>query len=358
MRLFSIKNFSLFKDKKIDAMLIKSDFNRFWASQFESSAGLFLITENDVRFLIDGRYILKAQKHFDNTDVKVIQVKDYLEVLFENIQNLKIKKLGIESNFTTLLEFEQFTNHHLRKDLQIIPVDASKWRQVKSEDEIEKIQIAADLIGKVFDQLQEYIRIGMKETDILAFINHAIISFGADDYSFPAIVASGINGANPHAKPSAKAIQDGEIITIDMGVKYHGYCSDMTRNICYGQKINDRRLEKIYHIVKEAQALGLSKVKPGVKCSDIDNAVRSFITQKGYGKEFCHGLGHGLGIEVHEEPYLTPFCDTVLEEGMVITVEPGIYLSGVGGCRIEDDVLVTKTSHNVLTKTSKDIVYM
>lgn len=229
-----------------------------------------------------------------------------------------------------------------------------KIRLFKDDEEIEEIQKAQDIADKVFSELLDFIKPGKTEREVHHYMLERMRAHGASGESFDAIIASGVRGALPHGVASDKVIEKGELLTLDFGCIYNMYCSDMTRTIAVGE-ISDKQRE-IYEVVLEAQKRALAAIKPGVRTADIDAIARDYITEKGYGENFGHGLGHGVGLEVHEAPRLSPKSDEVLEEGMVITDEPGIYIEGFGGVRIEDIILVTEDSHRVLSKSTKELI--
>ena len=342
----------------LDAIFFSSEQNRYWATSFSSSAGILLVTKNKGSFyLVDGRYISVANNHFSNSEVKVRLVKNYSSDFYGLLANLSIKKLATESDFTFVKEF----NHHQKilaeKNIILMPVDCSKQRQIKSQDEIKLIQKACDISHKIYLDLHKIIQPGVSELEIAGRISYLTNHYGCDKMSFNPIVASGANSANPHAHPSSKLIEEHDVVTIDMGVVYNGFCSDMTRNFVIGKPKYPDAL-KVYETLKDAQQLGLDLVKKGTKAQFIDKSVRDHLQKFDLADKFIHGLGHGLGIEVHEEPYLTPTSPTTLANNMVVTVEPGVYFENKYGFRIEDDVLVNNDKCQVLTKTSKELVVL
>ena len=227
-------------------------------------------------------------------------------------------------------------------------------RNIKSEAEVKILQKAADITVKVFNLVVKYVKPGITERDISKKITTLFIENGAEKNSFDPIVASGTNGAYPHHRDSLRKIKNGEFITLDFGCVYHGYCSDMTRTILVGPKPigkNNLKVAEYYIIVKEAQEKAIKEAKPGMTGKQVDAIARDHIKSKGY--TFGHSTGHGLGIDVHEYPLASPSYDIPLEEGCCITIEPGIYVEGVGGVRIEDDIILKKTGNIVLTKKAK-----
>lgn len=236
-------------------------------------------------------------------------------------------------------------------------VETSKARMVKNEKEIARMSRAAEITDQVYQKVLKTARSGMSEKDLAKTILNSFEELGAEGLSFDTIVVSGENGALPHGQPSDKIIKEGELITTDFGCKYQGYCSDFTRTFAVGKEINPK-LKEIYQIVQEAQWKGIQAVKTGVNCNEIDQIVRDYIQQKGYGEYFAHSTGHGLGIEVHEAPSISTRDNTLLQPGMIITIEPGIYIPDLGGVRIEDDVLVTKNGYVLLTQSPRELIFV
>jgi len=226
---------------------------------------------------------------------------------------------------------------------------------IKTEKEIARMSQAGKVTDQVYQKILKVVRPGMSEKEVAQLIRNYFEEKGINFLSFDTIIVSGKNGALPHGQPSDKIIQVGELVTVDFGCKYQGYCSDFTRTFAVGKEISPK-FEEIYQIVQEAQIKGIQAVRAGVKCSEIDKIVRNYIQKKGYGEYFSHGTGHGLGIEIHEEPYVSSQSNIVLQSGMVITIEPGIYIPDLGGVRIEDSVLVKENGHELLTNSPRELI--
>ena len=229
-----------------------------------------------------------------------------------------------------------------------------KQRMIKDQEEISSLEKACEITDNCFQYILTYIKPGMTERQIADEIEE-YYKKRTEGLSFETIVASGENTSKPHAVPTDRKIQENDIITIDMGCKVNGYCSDMTRTFFVGNEISDKQKE-IYDIVLEANKMAIKQVKAGMKCSDLDKVARDYIASKGYGDNFGHGLGHGIGLEIHEAPTVSPAGDIILEENMLITIEPGIYIDGFSGVRIEDDVIVKKDGCVVLNKSNKELI--
>jgi Xaa-Pro aminopeptidase len=227
-------------------------------------------------------------------------------------------------------------------------------REVKDQAEVAKIRAAARIADLAFDYITSFIKPGMTEKEIALELDYFMLRNGAERVSFDTIVASGKNSAVPHATPSNKKIEPGDFVKLDFGAVVEGYHSDMTRTVVVG-KANDRQKE-IYFAVKEAQEKALSSVKAGLVCEDVDKVARDAVAEKGFGECFVHNLGHGAGLQIHEAPSLGKNCKTVLQPGMVVTVEPGVYVNGFGGVRIEDLVVVTESGCEILSKSTKELL--
>ena len=227
---------------------------------------------------------------------------------------------------------------------------------IKDDSELDFLRKAAEITDKVFDKIIQEIKIGVTEKEIASKISYYSKTMGDNEDSFDPIVASGVNGAKPHHTPSDKEIANNEFITMDFGAVYNGYHGDMTRTVFVGKP--DEKQKRIYEIVLEAQIRGIKNVKPGITGKKLDSISRKYITDKGYGEYFGHGLGHGIGLVVHAEPRISQKNEKPLKANNVITIEPGIYIPKWGGMRIEDDVIVTKNGHEVITKSPKELIIL
>ncbi len=343
------------KEKEIDGLLVTSILNVRYVSGFSGTTGLALIIGDKKYFITDFRYVAQGEKEV---------TKNGFEVICENISPLKkvgellkeknVKKLGIENQNVTLDQFENFKKNF--SDCEYVNLDNIflKEREIKSEEEIEVIRESIKIAEKALELTIPKIKVGVKEKDIAAELEYQMKKLGADKPSFDIIVASNDRSALPHGVASDKEIEEG-FLTIDYGCFYKGYASDITRTFYVGQNPNKKHLE-IYNIVKTANEMAIKAIKPGVTTHELDSVARDYINSKGYGDKFGHGLGHGFGLQIHEYPGVSFKAeDKVLKEGMVITIEPGIYIDGFGGVRIEDDILITSKGYEVLTKIMKDI---
>lgn len=337
---------------EIDGILITSPYNRRYVSNFTGTAGAVLVTETEAIFITDFRYTTQAAEQAKGFTI-IEHTKSMEEEIARQIVQLDIKQLGFEAEhvtYDTFTRYEQLFAAELVGIKQIIETIRIK----KTEEEIAILKEAASIADKAFDHILDVIKPGVREIDVANELEFYMRKLGATSSSFDIIVASGYRSALPHGVASEKKIKNGELVTLDFGALYQGYCSDITRTVAVGD-ISDE-LRNIYDVVLEAQKLGVAGLKPGMTGKEADALTRDYITEKGYGDYFGHSTGHGIGLEVHEGPSLSMRSSIVLESGMVVTVEPGIYIPEVGGCRIEDDVVLTETGKDVLTTAPKSLI--
>lgn len=331
----------------VEALLISNFSNIYYYSNFSSEDGLVLVTRKDLYLLTDSRYTIQANKECQ--DAKVITItKSYSETLSSLLDG--INNLGFEEN----LEFNRYNAFKDKLQINMYPLNLEHLKNIKDEEEILKIKKACKIADKCYKHILKFIKVGMKEIEVRNEMLRFMLSEGASKESFDIIVASGVRGSMPHGVASSKKIKEGDFVTLDFGCVNDFYCSDITRTFVMGNP--KKEMLEIYEIVKEAQQKGLDVIRPGIKAKEVDFACRDYIEKMGYGEYFTHSTGHGLGILVHDALAISPRSETILKEGMVFTVEPGIYVDGLGGVRIEDDVVVTKDGCEVLTKSSKKLI--
>lgn len=338
----------------IDAILITSPINRRYISGFTGSAGAVLVSENDAIFITDFRYTEQAEAQAKG--FKVIVHKQSMEAeIQKQLKENNIKRLGFEKDLTTYGQYESYKKTF---EAEIIPVSGlvEELRIIKTNEELEIMKKAAMIADDAFIHIQSFIKPGVKEIEISDELEFFMRKQGAVSSSFDTIVASGYRSAMPHGVASQKEIQSGELVTLDYGALYNGYCSDITRTVAVGE-VSDE-LRKIYETVLEANQRGVKEIKPGMTGKEADAITRDYITEMGYGENFGHSTGHGLGMEVHEAPGLSHKSDQKLVPGMVVTVEPGIYVAGLGGCRIEDDIVITENGNERLTWVTKEFIQL
>lgn len=343
----------IMKENFLDAFLITSPYNKFYLANLYSSSGYLLITKNNKYALVDSRYYVQVKENTKEfTVIEISKEKTIYDFLVETAEKENLKIIGIEGDNLTYDNYMKLAEH---VKAEFLSISLDNLRAVKTSEEIEKIRIAAQTADKAYKHILSFIREGMTEKQVERELVRYIKECNGDKESFDIIVASGERGALPHGKASDKVIKRGEFITIDFGVNYNNYCSDMTRTFLLGEACN-KEMIKIYEVVKKAQWEAVKSVKAGITASYLDSIARDIIEKEGYGKNFGHNLGHGIGILVHEYPIIGKRNDILLEVGMIITIEPGIYIEGLGGVRIEDDVLVTEDGFEVLTKSDRELI--
>ena len=345
---------ALLADQGIDAFLITNPTNRQYMTGFTGTAGAALITNDDALLITDFRYTDQAEKQTDHFQVIEHSGPIHKEAASQ-VESLGIRKLGFEKNNLTYGQYEAYEKE-LKTDFVPVGDFVEQLRVIKTDEELKIIQEAVDIVDAAFDHIQSYIRPGVREIDVSNELEFFMRKQGAVSSSFDIIVASGYRSALPHGVASEKVIEKGELVTLDFGAYYKGYCSDMTRTLAVGE-VSDE-LKKMYHTVLEAQKLAVSEIKAGMTGVEADAAARDYIADKGFGQYFGHGTGHGMGMEVHEAPRLSKQSEVTLKPGMVVTVEPGIYIAGKGGTRIEDDIVITEKGNHVMTKSSKELIVL
>ena len=336
----------------IDGLLITKKENRQYATNFTGSAGVVLIAAHKAIFITDFRYVDQAK-----TEIKAAEIIMHKGNLEEEVANqvskLKIQKLGIEDNNMTLQQFKKLQKYI---HIEMVPVCEiiEDIRLIKDTSEIETMKIAATIADEAFHHIVTFLKPGISETDVRDELEFSMRKKGATSSSFQIIVASGVRSSLPHGVASNKIIERGDIVTLDFGALYDGYCSDITRTVAIGEPSEE--FKKIYNVVREALKRGTEAIKPGETAKSIDDVTRNYITDCGYGQYFGHSTGHGLGLEIHEPLRLSQESKATLKEGMVVTVEPGIYIPNWGGCRIEDDIVITKDGYEVITKSNRELI--
>ncbi len=340
-----------------EAFLIASAPNRLYFTGFNSSAGIVLITKNSADFLIDFRYFEKAQNTVSCCNVTLLTKLS--EQLPEMIKKYNVDTLYVETGYATiedLLLYRRLLPNCTVSDKNKIDEAVLKLRSIKTEEEIQNIKTAQRITDETFSYILNKIRPGMTEIELMLEMEFYLRRQGSEGVAFDFIVVSGENSSLPHGVPTDKPIQIGDFITMDFGAVVNGYRSDMTRTVAVG-KISDRQ-RLVYNTVLEAQNRAFAAIKPGAVCKEIDRTAREYIDNSGFKGNFGHGLGHSVGIEIHESPSFNTIDTTILQPGMVITVEPGIYLPGQFGVRIEDMVLITENGFENLTASPKNLIQL
>ncbi|SEH61866.1 Xaa-Pro aminopeptidase [Halobacillus karajensis] len=338
--------------EELDGLLIMSPKNRRYVSGFVGSAGALLVTTKEAVLITDFRYTEQAAEQAKEFDI-VEHKTPMPQAVAEKASELGLERIGFEKDHVTYTLFEQY-KEVLKAELVPTSGMVEKLRLIKTDEEISILKDAVKIADDAFEHILGYIKPGVKEIDVSNELEFFMRKQGATSSSFDIIVASGYRSALPHGVASGKEIQSGELVTLDFGALYKGYCSDITRTVAVGE-INDE-LKNIYSTVLQAQLKGMEGIKEGITGKEADALTRDYIKDKGYGEYFGHSTGHGIGLDVHEGPGLSFRSDVTLQEGMVVTVEPGIYIPEVGGCRIEDDTIVTKTGNERLSKSTKELI--
>ena len=342
-------------ERGLDALLLSQPGNLFYLSGFTGSSGWLFISGQNAILATDFRYVEQAKG--EAPDFELIQTKQELRDWLPGlVSDLGWHKLGFEANFISYEGYNRLSETIKTKqvNLELIPTTGivEQLRSVKEPEELGFITKAVELTDAAFEQAKTIIRPGMTEKEAAWEIEKFLRQEGSEGMPFEIIVASGPNSALPHARPTEKTIRSGEAVLIDMGARIGGYCSDFTRTLFLGKA--DKTLQEIYNIILKAQTTAIERVESGMDASQADRLARSVVEQAGYGDAFGHGLGHGVGLAVHEFPTLGPSSSDSLADGMVFTIEPGIYLAGQGGVRIEDMVVLKNGKAQVLTKASKN----
>jgi Xaa-Pro aminopeptidase len=339
---------SALKEAKVEALVVSNLTNIRYLTGFTGSNAILLVFPDRHIFWTDPRYTLQALKEV-GPDAKVARGPLYLEAE----KWLARRHKGAVGFERETLRFDQF--EVLNRTLQLQPVSGlvERLRMVKSPEEIALIRAAVNTNSKAFESAAASAKPGMKESDLAALIDYRMRRFGAEGTAFETIVSSGLGTALPHATPGNKRFEEGDLVLVDMGAKQAGYCSDMTRMLHLGEP--KRKTRQVYRAVLEAQLAAINSVRAGVSAAKVDLAARGVLKQHGWADQFVHSTGHGFGLEIHEDPRIGKKGTATLESGMVITIEPGVYLEGWGGIRIEDAVVVTETGCEILTSTSKQL---
>ncbi|HHX03062.1 MAG TPA: aminopeptidase P family protein [Tissierellia bacterium] len=334
----------------LDAALFYKPENLYYLSGFTGSSGYVLITPTDKYFLTDFRYYSQVREQAPDFELVPL---DYHNPIRLRLGELSSGVLGFEEEHMIVETYHEFKAEY-KGELRPMGRFIEDLRMIKDEQEVATMQRAQDIADETYKEILEIVSAGMSELDLAQEMYLRMQRKGAQGTSFDTIVASGIRGSLPHGVASDKIMQRGELVTLDFGCIYNGYCSDMTRTFALGRA--DERQKEIYDIVLEAQLAALKVIAPGVSTKLVDKAARDVIAGYGYAEYFGHGLGHSLGLEVHENPRFSPLSDVPLEVGMVMTVEPGIYLEDFGGVRIEDAVVITEDGYHNMTRSPKELI--
>jgi Xaa-Pro aminopeptidase len=337
-----------------DGMLVTSPENVHYLCGFSGTEGTLLMTRAQGFFLTDGRYTTQARRQVNG--FPVITFKKKWEQIGRLATRLKIGRLGYEARHISVAVLQEIGKHAGHRELLPLATELDSLRSCKDAGEIRLLKKAARIASISLAQVLPLIRPGMREVELAAELDYRMRCNGGQGSAFPTIVASGARSALPHAAPTDKKIRAGDLLTIDYGTLYEGYCSDETCTFVVGKA--SARQKKLYGLVRQAHALAIEALAGGMIARDIDAAARNHLNRHGCSKYFTHGTGHGVGLNVHEFPTVSPASDAVLRTGMVVTIEPGIYIPGWGGIRIEDTLVVRKDGCEYITCTGKDLTML
>ena len=338
----------------LDGIIITNLKNIRYISGFSGSSATCLIINESEYFISDGRYKIQSEIEVKNMEIFIDDESNFDIIKKQKLINNKKLKLGFESDKTTHDELQSLKL--LFPQVNWVPIKniIENISKIKDKQEIQCIRQAVEITDEVFDQIIPDLRIGLNEKEIAAKISFALKILGADEDAFRPIVAGGPNSALPHAFPSSRELQKGDFLILDFGAKYNGYHADMTRTVVI--KECSEKQKEIYNIVSESQKLGIKNISDNTDCKHIDSICRNYIKTSGYGDNFIHSTGHGLGLEIHENPRFSKNSKDKIYSNYIMTVEPGIYIPNLGGVRIEDDVIVKKTNSEILNKSTKELI--
>jgi Xaa-Pro aminopeptidase len=342
-----------FEQYKLDGFLVTSEVNRRYLTGFHSSDGCLLVTRDSAYFFTDSRYIEAARAKIKNAEVKLTGTDGYKQHIESLCREENIGRLGFEDG---LISYSAYNTWKNALNAELIPSQEllSSLRRVKTESEIGLLMSAQQITDEVFKDILGILAPGMTEMEIGAELQYRMLKKGAEGMSFPPIVVSGPNSSLPHGVPGKRELRRGDFVTMDFGCVFEGYCSDMTRTVVIGQATDEMRL--VYDTVLRAQKAGIAAFREGITGAEVDMAAREVINSAGYGEYFGHGFGHGVGLDVHESPNASAANKDPLPKGAVISAEPGIYIPGRFGVRIEDVVVVTEDGCRDITKSPKELI--
>ncbi len=340
-----------------EAAIIGTEPNRFYLLDFDAGdAGHLLLLRDRLVYIIDSRYIEAANRDIQGAEVVLQQ--EALDQIYDILKSEGVRKVYLEDG-STIAAWEQ-----MQKKFQGVAFDISGTlrkalaglRAIKDAEEVARMEEAQRITDACFAHILPFIKPGVREMDLMLEMEHYMRSHGAQKVAFDTICVAGPNTSLPHGEPGAYQLQPGDFITMDFGARYKGYCADMTRTVALGEPGAEKR--RVYDVVLRAHLAGLEAARPGMQGSAVDKVARDIIDAAGIDGRFGHGLGHAVGIEIHEQPAFSPKCQDVVQAGMMLTVEPGLYLEGRFGCRIEDTVLLTETGCRPLAKSPKALLVL
>ncbi len=341
---------SILKEKNLDAIIITSPENLYYFSGFTGGEGLLVFSSEKKYVIVDGRYTIQA-----NEQAKGFEVIEYSVKPYKIVSDMGFKNIGFEDKTISYNAYRNMCDA-IDGHFEGVSDTLNEFRKVKTEEECNNIRRAEQIGDMAFEHILPFIKPGITEREIALELEFFMKKQGASALSFDTIVAVGARSALPHANLTDAKVESGKVVLLDYGCVYNGYCSDMTRTVAVGSI--DDKTKNIYDIVLRAQVSAIDAIRPGVSNKDVDKIARDIINESGYGKTFTHSLGHGVGLEIHEQPNLSPRSVDTLKKGNIVSVEPGIYVEGFCGIRIEDLVLVTDDGCENFTHSSKDLIIL
>ncbi len=345
---------SVLAKQGLDGMLITRLSNVRYICGFTGSSGSCIITPENDYFITDGRYIEQSKQEVKGFE-RFVDYGTHIEIAQKNSLISKGLKLALESDFLSLSLYNKLNELFPDNKWESTKMILENLASVKDESELEALRTAVEITDKVFKEVLQLFKIGVSEKEIALELAMRYHKYGEGE-AFSSIVASGPNSALPHAQPGERKFKNGDFIVVDAAAKYAGYHADMTRTVVIGEATEKHH--EIYELVKKSQKAGIDAAQAGVTCKAVDDATRSVIADAGYGDKFIHSTGHGIGLEIHTFPRLSQQSEEILQENNVVTIEPGVYLTGWGGVRIEDDIVVKKGGNEVLNKTSNELMVL
>ena len=350
----NIEKYLSLLENEVDGLLLTSRYSRYYGAEFDIAEGVAIVTKAGCRYFTDSRYIESAQNGIQGFQVmEVNRANPYTKLLNEAIAEFGVTKLGFEEEYLSVAEFNSYSE---KLNAQLLPYSQqiNSFRIVKEDWEFALMRKAQEITDQAFAEVLTRIKIGMTEKQLQAELIYCLYKNGGEGLSFDPIVVSGPNTSLPHGVAGDRVIQEGDFITLDFGALYKGYCADMTRTVAVGYATEE--MKKVYETVLAAQQAGIATTRAGVTGKEIDGAARKVIGDAGYGEFFGHGYGHGLGLEVHEMPSCSVGGETPMPVHTICSAEPGIYLPGKFGVRIEDVVIFTEDGCEDITKSPKNLI--
>lgn len=341
----------ILKRKSLEAIVITSPENLYYFSGFTGGEGMLVFTPENKYIIVDGRYTIQAKEQ-----AKDFEVIEYKTLPYKIIADMRFDKIGFEDKTISYTSFKMMSRAMPAVTTIGISVELNEYRKVKSDEECKNIRRAEQIGDMAFEHILPFIKPGITEREIALELEYFMKKHGASALSFDTIVAVGERSALPHANLTDKEVEEGKVVLMDYGCVYNGYCSDMTRTVAVGYA--DDKTKNIYDTVLNAQLAAIDAIKAGVHNKEVDKVARDIIANAGYGENFNHSLGHGVGLEIHEQPNLSPRSEDVLKAGNIVTVEPGVYVEGFCGIRIEDLVMVRSDGCENFTHSSKDFIIL